>query len=85
MQGDSYPGFGLFKVSKIRIGLKEYKLAANKGLRLIFLFLEEKQKVVPLVIYKKGSVGAERDVKKLIIKTLKETLDELEQAKEPGQ
>jgi hypothetical protein len=80
LQGDSYPGFGPFRISKVRIGMKEYNLGARKGLRLIFLFQETKQKVLPLVIYKKGDLGAENDVKKLIMKTLKGTLVELEKA-----
>jgi hypothetical protein len=71
--GDRYPGFGDdLIVRKQRIGLPEYKLSKSRGLRVICLFLVQKEKKVPLVIYQKSKAGQEKKVKQLVITRLKE-------------
>ncbi len=73
--GDSYPGFGEISVRKIRIPLPEYSIGQSKGLRLIFIILPSKNKIVPLVIYQKGKYAAEHDIKRLVINYLKEVME----------
>lgn len=75
--GFSYPGFSPFAVRKIRIGLRAYRLSASEGLRLIFLHLPEKAIVAPLVIYKKGAIASEHEVKRLVLSALHEIVEEL--------
>ena len=75
--GVVYPGFNPFQVRKLRIGLRAYRLSSARGLRLIFLYLPEKQLVAPLVIYKKGGVASEQQVQKLILTSLVELQAEL--------
>ena len=75
--GDVYPGFHPFWVRKVRIGLRAYRLSSARGLRLIFLHFPDKGKVYPLVLYKKGMHGSEKDVRDLIRRQLAAILDEL--------
>jgi len=75
--GNRFPGFGLLHVRKIRFPLKEYNLGVSKGLRIIFMLIEEKYTVVPLVIYKKGQMAGESDVINLVKTQLKAALAEL--------
>jgi hypothetical protein len=69
--GDIYPGFGECQVRKIRFGLEEYNLKPRKGLRLIFLVIPKKNKIVPLMVYKKGEFKSEKEVKNRTIKHLR--------------
>ncbi len=54
LQGNSYPGVGEIEVRKIRLSLSEYRIGESKGLRLIYLYLSHKEKIIPLVIYQKN-------------------------------
>lgn len=58
------------------MGLKEYNLGARRGLRIIYLILDEKDKIVPLTIYQKNKYAAEHQIKKAVIKTLRDMLGE---------
>jgi len=71
-QGDRYPGFGAFEVRKVRVGLPEYRLGQGKGLRLIFLYLPAKERIVPLVCYLKRDFGSEQAVRNLIYAALRQ-------------
>lgn len=82
-KGIVYPGFAPFKVRKIRIGLKAYRLSSSEGLRLIFLHLPDKFLVAPLVIYKKGTLASEQQAKELIINGLKDILAEIKREELP--
>ena len=75
LKGVVYPGFANFQVRKIRLALKEYRISERKGLRLIYLVYPEKEMIVPLVIYKKGEVGSEKEVIAQIKHQLKKYLD----------
>ncbi|MEW6659973.1 MAG: hypothetical protein AB1424_15045 [Thermodesulfobacteriota bacterium] len=72
--GDVYPGFGECQVRKIRLGLEEYNLKPRKGLRLIFLVIPKKNKIVPLIVYKKGEFKSEDEIKHKVKKHLKDLL-----------
>jgi len=72
--GVIYPGFGECQVRKIRLGLEEYNLKPRKGLRLIFLVIPKKNKIVPLMAYKKGEFKSEDEVKNKIKKQLRDLL-----------
>ena len=76
-QGDVYPGFNPVSVRKLRIGLPEYKIGKRGGVRLIFLAVPNKGKIVPLVIYRKKIFSNERDVKKRIQEALRSAEGEL--------
>lgn len=78
MQGNPYPGFGDINVRKTRIALSEYKLGTSKGLRLVFLYIQEKSVIVPLHIYKKGTLK-EQQVKEEIKTALREVIKEIEE------
>lgn len=75
--GVAYPGFHPFQVRKHRLGLRAYRMGTSKGLRLIFLYHAEKNRVYPLVIYKKGQVRSEHEVKKMIVQQLQLLLEDL--------
>jgi hypothetical protein len=76
-QGVVYPGFAPFKVRKIRIGLKSYRISARDGLRLLYLHIPDRSIVAPLVIYKKGVIGSEQKTKALVLTALKDILEEM--------
>jgi len=76
-RGFVYPGFGNLQVRKFRIALRAYRLSASTGLRLIFLYLPDKALVAPLIIYKKGTIAAEHQVKAMLLNALREILEEL--------
>ncbi|MHB1350095.1 MAG: hypothetical protein ACYCYR_09505 [Desulfobulbaceae bacterium] len=75
--GDRYPGFGPVEVRKARIGLPEYDISPRKGLRVLFLFLPTKDKVVPLACYLKRDFGSEHAVRQLVKDSLKQIEQEL--------
>lgn len=75
--GDRYPGFGLLEVRKVRIDLPEYRISQRKGLRVIFLYIPEKNKIIALVCYLKKDIGSEREVLKLVKESLKQMAEEL--------
>ncbi|MDM8550365.1 hypothetical protein QUF72_09815 [Desulfobacterales bacterium HSG2] len=75
LKGDAYPGFYEFTIMKLRIPLKEYKIGKSSGLRLVYLLLEDKNKLIPLLIYYKVKFPTEHKVKKMIKKKLKEVLE----------
>lgn len=77
LNGDGYPGFGQFRIRKWRVALNAYNISERKGLRLIFMVIEEKFLILPLVLYKKGQIPSEQDVLKLTKSKLKEILAEL--------
>lgn len=77
-QGHIYPGFGPLKVRKVRFALPEYKMGKSRGLRLIYLFLVVKDKVIPLSVYAKSGYGSEHEIKALLIERIGELADELE-------
>ena len=76
-QGDVYPGFSPLSVRKIRVGLPEYKIGKRSGLRLLYLNIPTKEKIVPLAIYRKKLFSNEQDVKKRISEALKTLEKEL--------
>ena len=77
--GDVYPGLKtLIPARKLRIALKAYKIGRSGGLRLIYATHEEKRRVLPLHLYKKGGHGGEKEVRAQIQKRLKLALAELE-------
>ena len=76
-QGDVYPGFSPLSVRKLRIGLPEYKIGKRSGLRLLYLSIPAKEKIVPLAIYRKKLFSNEQDVKKRISEALKALEKEL--------
>ena len=78
-KGDVYPGFGECEVRKIRFSLEEYGLKERKGLRLIYIVIPGKNKIVPLMVYKKGEFKTEKEIKKRAIKHLKDFLAALTQ------
>jgi hypothetical protein len=76
--GDKYPGFGPdTDVRKIRIGLDHYRIGKRNGLRLIYLHLPQKDRIVPLFIYKKASIKAEQRIKAETARMLKIILLEI--------
>lgn len=75
--GDAYPGITSLLVKKTRIPLKAYNIGKRNGLRLTYLILHEKLKVIPIHIYKKGDLKNEADVKKAVEKNLDSILEEL--------
>ncbi len=76
--GDRYPRFNEFIVKKYRIGLKKYSIGKRYGLRFIYLILKEKDKIIPLYIYKKGDFKKENDIKEVVKTTLASILEELD-------
>lgn len=78
VQGNAYPGFGEISVRKMRISLQEYRISKSKGLRLIYVVLPSKEKIVPLVIYKKGKYAGEHEIKNLVIAKVKEINDHID-------
>ena len=76
--GNTYPGFKEHVVKKIRIALKENKLGKRKGLRCLYLYLRDKNKLIRLFIYKKGEFKREHQIKGQIKRVLPEILIELE-------
>lgn len=79
-QGDRYPGFGELHVQKIRVKLKAYGIGQRGGLRIIWLYSEEKEIVVPLSIYKKGRPSSEDQIKKLVLNVIKDIAKEMQTA-----
>lgn len=77
-QGDVYPGFGGMEVRKVRLALSEYNMGKRKGLRLIYVFIVLKDKVVPLAIYQKNQYAAEDEIRHMIIDRIKEIALEFE-------
>jgi hypothetical protein len=76
--GDKYPGFGPdMDARKIRIGLDHYKIGKRNGLRLTYLYLPAKNKLIPLFIYKKASIKAEQRIKAETARMLKIILLEI--------
>ncbi|MBA2881824.1 mRNA-degrading endonuclease RelE of RelBE toxin-antitoxin system [Desulfosalsimonas propionicica] len=71
-QGDRYPGFEGLEVRKLRIGLKEYKISKRNGLRLMFLYLPEKSKILLLTVYTKKHYGKESEIKTIALERLRE-------------
>ena len=76
-QGDVYPGFSPLSVRKMRIGLPGYSIGKRSGLRLLYLTVPAKKKVIPLAIYRKTLFSSEQDVKKRIYEALKALENEL--------
>ncbi len=76
-QGAVYPGFNPLSVRKLRIGLPGEKIGKRGGLRLIFLTVPAKKKIVPLVVYRKKLFSSEHDVRIRISKALKAAENEL--------
>jgi len=76
-KGIVYPGFGECQVRKIRFGLEEYGLNERKGLRLLYIVIPQKNKIVPLMAYKKGDFKSEKEVNGRAKKHLKEFLSAL--------
>lgn len=64
--GDVYPGFAPLSVRKLRLGLPEYRIGQRRGLRLLFLTVPDRNKVIPLAIYRKKLFTKESDVKDLV-------------------
>lgn len=78
INGDRYPGFGEgLDVRKVRIALVEYRINRRNGLRLLYLYLVEKQTIVPLFIYIKSNFRSEHKIQADTKKALKEILVEL--------
>jgi hypothetical protein len=77
-RGARCPGYG-FEVYKTRVPLKQYRLSAARGLRLMTLVMEEIGILVPLTIYKKGAFHKETDAIDWTRKKLREILRELRQ------
>ncbi len=75
--GNLYPGFGEHSVRKARIGLPEYRIGKSRALRFIYLFIEKKNTLVSIHIYKKGKIKQERKIKDAVKSNLKNILDEL--------
>jgi hypothetical protein len=62
---------------KIRFALKSYKIGKSGGLRLFYLILDEKRKIIPIYIYKKGVLKNEQQVTKNVKNHIKQILKEL--------
>lgn len=76
--GDRIPGFGdSFHLRKLRLGLKEYKIGASGGVRVVFMVHEEKKLVVPISCYKKGTYKRESQKINAIKESLRDILGEL--------
>ena len=78
--GDVIPGLRLgdeLRLRKVRIRLPEYKTGKSRSLRFIFLFIQPKDTIVPVTIYKKGTYANEQKAIKEIKKSLKEALKEI--------
>ena len=76
-QGERYPGFGELEIRKLHIRLPEYKLGKSNGLRLIHLYIKEKNMVFPLTIYAKKGFGKEQNVLKQVRTAMKEVSTKL--------
>ncbi len=76
-KGELYPGYGGLNVRKFRIELPEYRISGRKALRLIFICILTRDKIVPLMIYQKNRPGEEQDRKRFVKEKLKEMADEL--------
>lgn len=77
-QGDKVPGFGCLEVRKLRIHLKEYKLGKSNGARLLYLYIPDKDVVLPIDIYPKKPSRPEREILNTTKKTIAEILQELQ-------
>ncbi len=78
--GDVIPGLRLgdeLRLRKVRIRLPEYKTGKSGSLRFIFLFIQPKDTIVPVTIYKKGTYANEQKAIEEIKKSLKEVLKEI--------
>lgn len=75
--GNLIPGFGESVLKKERIGLKAYGTGKSGGLRFVYLFLEEKGRLVSLHIYNKKGYKQEHKKLKEIKTNLKKILEEL--------
>ena len=76
-QGDVYPGFNPISVRKMRIALPQNNIGKRSGLRLIYLSIPSKQKVLPLIIYRKTLFKTESNIRKQIQDRLKALEHEL--------
>lgn len=72
LKGDQIPGLNPLYVYKYRIGLKAYNIGKRKGLRVIYLVLENS--LILIAIYYKGDYTSESDMQKMIRNHLKEIL-----------
>ena len=75
--GDVYPGFAPRLVKKARLSLKAYNIGKRKGLRLTYLVIHEKFKIIPIHIYKKDKYKEEAEVKAAIKANIESILEEL--------
>lgn len=73
---DKCPGYFNRHVRKKRIGLSSYKIGKQKGLRLLYLVLDEVGALVPFFIFKKGD-STEHTLQSRAKKALEEALEEV--------
>ena len=76
-QGDRIPGFAEVHLKKARIPLKEYRIGESGGLRLVYLLIPEKFKIVPVHIYSKSAYKGEQKVVANVRRNLRMIFQEL--------
>ena len=62
---------------KDRFELKKYRIGKSGGLRLFYLVVKEKQKVIPVYIYKKGKMKDETQVTNNVKRNIKLIVKEM--------
>jgi len=79
LPGDLCTLFSPNSMKKVRFGLKEYRISKSAGLRVFYLILEAKQKIIPIYIYKKRDVKTEIIVTNNVKQNIKKILKEIKQ------
>ena len=74
IQGSQLGGYTGYNLRKARLKLKAYQMGKSKGLRLIFLLVPDKQRVLPVALWKKGQPQSETAVIALINSQLAKVL-----------
>lgn len=76
-RGVVYRGRNKIALRKIRISIRILRISPRKGLRLFYFYSEEKNKAVPIFIFKKGRPQTEGQVMKLFNRAINEVVEEL--------
>jgi hypothetical protein len=70
LPGDKCTLYSPHEVKKVRFELRAYRIGKRRGLRLLYLVLTGKKKLVPVYIYKKGKPKTEKEVEKEATKNI---------------
>ncbi|MFQ5715373.1 MAG: type II toxin-antitoxin system RelE/ParE family toxin [Candidatus Scalinduaceae bacterium] len=70
-QGNRIPGFGNAHMRKVRIPLKEYGIGRSGGIRIIYIVVEDNNKMLMVAIYTERDYKTENSVQSMIRQNLK--------------